>query len=70
MRRSKNEDSHDYIVDKEDWQGYNTCLAWGPYEAEHTLVLGTIHSSAVAVRRHRKSKEKEAAQKSNDGNTV
>ena len=58
------------FVDREDWQGYNKGLAWGPHEAERTLVLGMIHGSGVAVDRHRKGKEEEAAQKSNDGNTV
>jgi hypothetical protein len=70
VRRGKNEDSRYGIVDREDRQRYNKCLAWGPYEAERTLVLGTIHSNGVAVNRHRKGTEEEAAQKSNDGNTI
>lgn len=70
MRRGKNEDSRYCIVDREDRPRYNKCLAWGPYEAERTLVLGTIHSIGVAVNRHHKGTEEEAAQKSNDGNTV
>jgi hypothetical protein len=70
VRQGKNENSGDCIVDREDWQGYNKGLAWWPYEAERTLVLGTIPSHSVAVHRHRKGKEEEAAQKSNDGNMV
>lgn len=70
MRRGNNEESPYYIVDGEDWQGYNNCLARDPYKAEGTLVLGMIHGSSMTVDRHREGKEEEAAQKSNDGNTV
>jgi hypothetical protein len=70
VKRAKNEDSHDCIVDRKDWQGYNKGLAWDSHEAECTLVPGMIRGSGVAVDRHRKGKEKETAQKPDDGNTV
>jgi hypothetical protein len=70
VKQGKNEHSGYCIVDREGWQGYNKCLAWDPHAAERTLVLGMIRGSGVAVDRHRKGEEKEAAQKSDDGNTV
>jgi len=70
VKRGNNEASLYRRVDREDWQGYNTCFAREPYEAEGTIVLSMIHRSGVAVDRHRKGKEAEAAQKANDSNTV
>ena len=68
MRRGNNEKSPYCIVDGEDWRGYNQGLARDPHEAEGTLVLGMIHGSGMTVDRHREGKEKETAQKPDDGN--
>jgi len=68
VRRGNNEGSPYCIIDREDWQRYNTCLARDPYEAECTLVLGMIYGSSMAVNRYREGKEKKTAQKPNGSN--
>jgi hypothetical protein len=66
VRRGNDEQSSYGIVDGEDWQGDNPCLARDPHEAEGALVRGMIQSSGMTVDRHQEGQEDQAAQQPDD----
>ena len=70
MRRSNNEESPYFIVDRQDWQRRNKYLTRDPEETQGTLVLVMINGGGMAVDRHREGKEAEAAEKPYNGKTT
>jgi hypothetical protein len=64
VRRGNNEESPDFIVDRQDWQGRNKRLTRGPDKTQGTLVLAMINYGGMTVNCHREGKEEETAEES------